>query len=40
VAPLLPAAEARRIDTTDLTIDDVVQLMLSEINPQLLQGDR
>jgi cytidylate kinase len=32
-APLLPAADATRIDTTDLTIDDVIQRMLSEINP-------
>lgn len=39
VAPLLPAAEAQRIDTTDLTIDEVVQLMLSKIYPQILQGD-
>jgi cytidylate kinase len=39
VSPLLPAVEARMIDTTDLTIDEVVQLMLSEIYPQILQGD-
>jgi cytidylate kinase len=39
MAPLLPAAEAQRIDTTDLTIDEVVQLMLSKIYPQILQGD-
>lgn len=32
VAPLVPAAEAHLIDTTDLTIDDVIQLMLSEID--------
>ena len=39
VAPLIPAADAQVIDVTDLTIDDVVQVMLSEIHPQLLQGN-
>ena len=39
VAPLVPAADAQVIDVTDLTIDDVVQVMLSEIHPQLLQGN-
>ncbi len=33
VASLRPAAEAHVIDTTDLTIDDVVKLMLSDIHP-------
>ena len=40
LAPLQPAAEALCLDTTDLPIDDVVQLMLSEIYPQLLQGNQ
>ena len=30
-APLVPSPEARTIDTTDLTVDEVVQTMLSEI---------
>jgi cytidylate kinase len=31
VAPLMPSSEAHTIDTTDLTVDEVVQTMLSEI---------
>jgi cytidylate kinase len=31
-APLVAAADAHVIDTTDLSIDDVVQLMLTEID--------
>jgi cytidylate kinase len=31
-APLVAAADAHVIDTTDLSIDDVVQLMLIEID--------
>jgi cytidylate kinase len=31
-APLVVAADAHVIDTTDLSIDDVVQLMLTEID--------
>lgn len=34
-APLVPAPEACIIDTTDLTVDDVVQTMLSEIRHRL-----
>jgi CMP/dCMP kinase len=30
-APLVPSPDARTIDTTDLTVDEVVQTMLSEI---------
>ena len=39
VAPLRPADEAHVIDTTDLSIDDVVRLMLSEICPQRVQDN-
>jgi len=39
VAPLLPAPEAYTIDTSDLTVDDVVQTMLSEIR-RVLPGER
>ena len=35
VAPLVKAPEACTIDTTDLTVDDVVQIMLSEIRHAL-----
>jgi cytidylate kinase len=35
-APLVQSPDARRIDTTDLTVDDVVQTMLSEIRRALL----
>jgi len=34
-APLVQAPEAQTIDTTDLTVDDVVQTMLSEIRRAL-----
>ena len=37
-APLVKAEEAHRIDTTDLTVDDVVQIMLSEIRRALPGG--
>jgi cytidylate kinase len=36
-APLVPAAEAHIIDTTDLTVDDVVQIMVSEMQFNTLQ---
>jgi cytidylate kinase len=39
VAPLLPANDAHVVDTTDLSVDDVVQVMLSEIYPQRVQGN-
>jgi len=35
VAPLVQSSEARIIDTTDLTVDAVVQTMLSEIRRAL-----
>jgi cytidylate kinase len=35
VAPLVKAKEAHTIDTTDLTVDAVVQIMLSEIQRAL-----
>jgi cytidylate kinase len=35
VAPLMPSSEAHTIDTTDLTVDEVVQTMLSEIRRAL-----
>jgi cytidylate kinase len=35
-APLVQSPDARTIDTTDLTVDDVVQTMLSEIRRALL----
>jgi cytidylate kinase len=35
VAPLVRAVEAHVIDTTDLTVDDVVQIMLSEIHAKV-----
>ena len=34
-APLVPSPDAHTIDTTDLTVDDVVQTMLSEIQRAL-----
>ena len=34
-APLVQSPDARTIDTTDLTVDDVVQIMLSEIRRAL-----
>jgi CMP/dCMP kinase len=37
-APLVKAPEACTIDTTDLTVDDVVQIMLSEIRHVLPEG--
>ena len=39
VAPLAPALDARFIDTSDLSIDEVVQLMLSDIHLNRLQRD-
>jgi cytidylate kinase len=38
VAPLVQAPEACTIDTTDLTVDEVVQIMLSEIQ-HVLAGE-
>jgi cytidylate kinase len=35
VAPLVQSPDAQVIDTTDLTVDDVVQTMLSEIRRAL-----
>ena len=35
VAPLMPSSEAHTIDTTDLTVDEVVQTMQSEIQRAL-----
>jgi len=35
VAPLVRAVEAHVIDTTDLTVDDVVRIMLSEIHAKV-----
>jgi len=41
VAPLAPADDARVIDTSELSIDEVVQLMLSDIHLNHLQdGER
>lgn len=37
VAPLCKAQDAHVIDTTDLTVDDVVELMLSGVRKQTLQ---
>ena len=34
-APLVQSPDAQAIDTTDLTVDDVVQTMLSEIRRAL-----
>jgi len=34
-APLVQAPEAQTIDTTDLTVDEVIQTMLSEIQRAL-----
>jgi cytidylate kinase len=39
MAPLTLASEAHRIDTTDLTVDDVVQIMLSGIDAKILQSN-
>jgi cytidylate kinase len=39
IAPLVRAPEAQVIDTTDLTIDEVVQIMLSGIRAKIPQGD-
>jgi cytidylate kinase len=39
VAPLAPALDARVIDTSDLSVDAVVQLMLSDVHLNHLQGD-
>lgn len=38
VAPLVPARDAYSIDTTDLTVDEVVRIMLSEIQRALAGG--
>jgi cytidylate kinase len=35
VAPLMPSSKAHTINTTDLTVDEVVQTMLSEIQRAL-----
>lgn len=40
VAPLRPAPEAYTIDTSDLTVDEVVQAMLSEIHRVLAREPR
>jgi cytidylate kinase len=37
LAPLFRAPEARVIDTTDLTIDEVVNIMLSEVRTSISQ---
>ena len=37
MAPLTRASDAHIIDTTDLTVDDVVQIMLSGVREQILQ---
>ena len=39
VAPLLCASEAFVIDTTDLAVDDIVQIMVSEVQRNILQDD-
>jgi cytidylate kinase len=39
VAPLVPALDARVIDTSDLSVDEVVQLMLSDVHLNHLQGN-
>jgi cytidylate kinase len=39
IAPLVAAADAYVIDTTDLSIDDVVQRMLSEIDRKHIQRE-
>jgi cytidylate kinase len=39
IAPLVRAPEAQVIDTTDLTIDEVVEIMLSGIRAKILQCD-
>ena len=39
VAPLAPALDARVIDTSDLSVDEVVHVMLSDIHLNHLQGD-
>jgi cytidylate kinase len=38
-APLMRAPEARVIDTTNLTIDEVVEIMLSDTRTKILQRD-
>lgn len=40
LAPLAPAAEARIIDTSDLTVDEVVDTMLSEIQTKIQRPQR
>jgi cytidylate kinase len=37
VAPLARAADAILIDTTDLTVDGIIQIMLSEVHRNILQ---
>lgn len=39
LAPLVPAADARVIDTADLSIDAVVQTMVSETQHNILRGN-
>jgi len=39
IAPLFRAPEAQGIDTTNLTIDEVVQIMLSEIRAKIPQAN-
>lgn len=39
VSPLLCASEAYVIDTTDLAVDDIVQIMVSEVQRNILQDD-
>lgn len=39
LAPLVPATDARVIDTADFTIDDVVQTMVSETQHNILRGN-
>jgi cytidylate kinase len=38
-APLIRAPDAHVIDTTDLTVDDVVRIMLSGVHEKILQGN-
>ncbi len=39
LAPLVPAADAHVIDTTDFSIDDVVRTMVSETQHNILRGN-
>ena len=39
LAPLVPAADARVIDTADFSIDEIVQTMVSETQHNILRGN-